>query len=388
MRTTFVGLVLLLTFGVAACEQHDTPTLSDALAANAQPDLSAPRFAANYASAHIECVVTIRSDLPSTRCGSATRISSDVRATVIAQQCTIVCVEPLPPTYDARNGWWVVQFRLRNRSYQPLGTLDGRTPSAWKTSLVMVDVPRATIGAGTIEVRSPTARISAHASLPRSMPYLTYPGILPQGQPSEFRSFGLRIPSGIRQFTLRMVIVADLLPLVKITEVMPGMRVGEMYAGAYVELENVGSAAISTMTLLVVDSIPERKSAVVASMPISDDWQPRERRIVAAADLRSVLFTPVYGQFPSRHVFDNTYTNRIRVMSGGRYGKVLDDVWINPRTVALAGRAFERAYRDMGGTSSKVYDPAWTPATDLVPTRCAGALTCPVLRGTPGKSPL
>lgn len=386
MRSAFVGHVLLIALITAACGRHDAPTFVDT--GNIQENATEPRYSANYASGYIECVVNIRGDLPSTRCGSALSGSSGASAALITQQCTLTCVEPLPPTYNARNGLWIVQFRLRHRSYQPLGTLDGRTPSAWKTSLVMADVPRATIGAGTILVKSPTARISAHPKLPRSMPYLTYPGILFQGQPSDFRSFGLHIPAGIRQFVLRVAIVADVQPLLKITEVMPGVRVGKTSAGAFVELENVGSAAISNTTLLVVDSIPERKTVVIASMRIADDWEPRERRIVASSDLRSVLFTPIYGQFPSQHVFDNRYTHRIRVMSGGRYGKLLDDLWINPATVALGGTAFERAYRDMGGSSTKLYHPAWTPATEIIPTRCAGAATCPILKGTPAKSPI
>ncbi len=388
MRPTIVGSLLFLTLIVTACAEESTPTSTDILGRSTQAALSTASYAANYASGYIECVVNIRVDVPSTTCVSARRESSAVQQALITQQCTIVCVEPLAPGYNPKSGHWVVQFRLRTRTYQAFGTLDGRTPSAWKTSLVMADVPRATIGAGTILVKLPTARISAHPSLPRNMPYLTYPGILFQGQPSEFKSFGLHVPAGIRQFVLRLAVVADVQPLIKITEVMPGMRVGKMNAGAFVELENVGSAAISNTTLLVVDSIPERKTSIVASMRITDDWQPRERRIVAAADLRSVLFTSIYGQFPSQHIFDNRYTHRVRVMAGGRYGKLLDDLWINPATVAIGGTAYERAYRDMGGSTTKLYYPAWTSATEIIPTRCSGAATCPILKGTPAKSPI
>lgn len=389
MRHTLVGL-LLLTVSSGACALDDSPTLSDARTGGVSL-VSSPSLVAagSYAGPLIECRFAIRSGLPSTGCASVLQPGATPRATVFPQQCQIVCVQALSPTYDPKSGLWVVQFRLTDQSYQPLGTLDGRTPSSWKTSIVMVDVPRATIGAGTIEVRSPTARISAHPSLPRSMPYLTYPGIHPQGQPSDFHSFGLVIPGGIREFVLRVVVVADLMPLVKLTEAMPGVRTGTTVStGAYLELENVGSAPIGGTTLVVVDSVTERKTVVLANMPITDDWQPRERRVVASTDLRPVLVAPVYGVFPTKHVFDDAVSHRIRVMTGGRYGRVADDLWINARTIALGGTAFERAYSDMGGSSTKLYDPAWKSATERVPTRCAGAAGCPILKGTPGKSPI
>lgn len=386
MRLTSLGLFAFFT-ALAACGK-DAPTVSGAPSAvdSRGPDL---RYSAGYVGNFIECVVTVRNSSPSTDCTSSSQslASRAARGAVFTQQEDIVNLEAREPTYDAKHGWFKVQVRVHNHSYYSIGTVDGTNPSSWKTSVVLLEPPRVLVGSGTASVAAPTLRVSAHPSLPRNTLYRSYPGITRGYQKTDWGDWDFKLSSGVRQFVFRVVIVADMEALVKISEVNPGLRgptSSSPSAGVILEMDNVGSAAITNTTLFIVDSIVGSRSVVYAKMPITDDWPKRGRRIVASADLRSVLFTPIYGLFPSKYVFDNTKSHRIRVRVGSLKGRVLDELQIDANTIRLAGFGFEREYRDYQYTVTRLND-AWHASTTQVRTQCAGAPTCPVLTGSPGE---
>jgi hypothetical protein len=385
--------VKLLCIGavVAACGRTDAPTSANPATQEVlQATDAGPRYTGGYVTTFIECVVTVTS-ARSTFCGSSSQpyYNGAVRGSLMTQQCAVACLEPLAPTYDAAHGWWAVQLRVRNASSQALGTFDGVTPSSWKTSVVLVEPPRSLAGLGAISVVGPTTRISADPRLPQNTLYSAYPAIIQPYGTSDFRTWTFQVPKSVTRFAFRVVVVADIEPRIKISEVMPGSLSATAPAGMYLEMDNVGTAPIAGTTLVVVDSILETRSTVVASVPIAvtDEWPSRERRIVAAADLAAVLFPRVYSSFPLRYKIAEGRTHRIRVRVGSRTGKVLDELWMDP-TFRVAGIGFERAYLDYSNTVTKLYYPAWAGSTDTVRTRCAGSSTCPVLTGSPGKANL
>jgi hypothetical protein len=388
MRISLCMKLLFATALATACGRQDSPTTVNPPVQVTQPTTSGPRFSGGYVSTYIECVVTVWTTGPMANCGSGSQpyYSDGPRSSLITQQCVVACVEPLAPTYDASHGWWAVKLRVHNKSSQAFGTFDGVTPSSWKTSVVLVEPPRSVSGLGVVSVVGPTARISAHPSLPPNTLYRTYPGIIQPYGASDYLPWTFNVPRSVTRFAFRVAVVADVEPRIKISELMPGLKSATASAGMILEMDNVGTASIGVRTtLVIVDSIRETHSVVVATMRMTDEWQPRERRIVASADHRSVLFTPIYGLFPTQYRIDNTKSHRIRVRVGSRTGKVLDELWVDPN-FRLAGSGFERTYSDYSNTVTKFYYPAWVSVTTPVSTRCAGSLTCPVLTGSPGKA--
>lgn len=380
MRTTLVSLVVLTTL-VAACGPHDSPVLADASAAQTQ---SAPA-AAGYVSHVIECTVDLR--YRTTRCQTASAspsASTGARAAILVRQCEVVCVEAGVPVYNSSRGWWMVDVGLRNVSRQQMGTADGVRPAGFKTSLILLDRPHAVVGTGTISVGLPNTRISAHG-LPRNTLYSSFAGILRPGERTPPRQWGFRVPPGVTRFAYRVVVVSHVEPRILIMEVMPGQRTpqGTVTAGAMVELRNVGWASVTSPTLVLVDSVVGGRTTAV-SVPVPGEWLPGERRIVAAADLERVLVPALAGRFPARHLFNNTQQHRLRLMSGGRAGRLLSEAVLVENTVALGGGSFERSWMETEVTSTRILYPDWTSVPTLAPTRCAGQPGCPVLRGTPG----
>ena len=391
MRISRGAGLLLVTLVAAACGRQDSPTAAPAPAQAAQPAPAEPRLSGGYVTTFIECVVTVWTT-PMANCGSGSQpYLSRARGSLMTQQCDVACVEAATPTYDAAHGWWAVKLRVRNSSSQAFGSFDGVTASSWKTSVVLVEPPRSLAGLGAISVVGPTTRISAHPSLPANTLYGSYPGILQPYGVSDYRPWTFLVPRSVTRFAFRVVVVADVEPRIKISELMPGLKLGVQSstarAGLILEMDNVGRAPIARTTLFVVDSIVETHSVVVATMavPTSDEWPTRQRRIVASQDLQSVLFTRIHGFFPQYYMIDGTKTHRIRVRVGSRTGKVLDELWVNPG-LAQRGIGEERTYSDYSYMPTKLYFPAWVGVTTPVPTRCAGLAGCPVLTGSPGRA--
>jgi hypothetical protein len=273
--------------------------------------------------------------------------------------------------------------RVRSAGRQALGTADGLTASNRGTALVLLETPRSVAGVGTIRVGDPKYAISAHPALPPNTLYSRFDGIIPSGKFTAWRRWIFGVPQSVRRFSFRVAVVTDVEPLVKITEVMPGLRTqGVVRAGAMVELQNVGAAPISYTTLMLLDSLGAGQPTRVAGVPvaITDEWRPGERRIVGGLDLQRVLVAPLAGWFAERHIFDSAWQHRLRVVAGGRSGRVLDEVIILQNTFAAGGVAWERSSGAMALSSTKIQYPAWTDVKVLAPTRCAGQAGCPVLK--------
>lgn len=390
MRTPIPGLVLLTALAVA-CAPADSPTLPGLPRAEVQA--AAPVYSGAYVTTFIECVVSVWVPTPSTTCRSASQPyrSTNISAALVTQQCSVACLDATTPVYNQKGGWFAVDLRIRTGSSQALGTADGVTAASRGTALVLLETPRSLAGVGTIGVLDPKHRISAHPSLPRDALYSFFGGIIRPGQSTAWRPWLFRVPQSVQRFAFRVAIVTDVEPRVRITEVLPGLRNADasIAAGAMVELQNVGVAPISNTTLLVLDSLSvgPARAPVVAGVPVGilDEWRPGERRVVAAQDLARVLLPSLAGWFPSRYIFDSAWQHNLRVVSGGRGGRVLDEVVIVQRTFAASGVAWERSSREMGVSSTKIMYPAWTGVTTVAPTRCAGEAGCPVFKATPGR---
>lgn len=386
MHRTVVGL-LLLAVHLAACAPQDSPVLPERTAEEVQ-FAAGPSYAGAYVTSFIECTADVWTGVPATTCRSASQpyLAGGAHAALITQQCSVACVDALPPVYEG--GAWVVNVRVRNAGRQALGTADGLSASGRGTALVLLETPRSVAGIGTIRVADPRHGITAHPALPPNTLYSRFDGIIPSGKFTAWRRWIFGVPQSVRRFSFRVAVVTDVEPLVKITEVLPGLRTqGVVRAGAMVELQNVGAAPISNTTLLVLDSLGGGQPTRVAGVPVAvtDEWRPGERRIVGALDLQRILVTPLAGWFPERHIFDSAWQHRLRVVAGGRAGRVLDEVIILQNTFAASGVAWERSASAMAVSSTKIQYPAWTDVKVAAATRCAGQAGCPVLKASPGR---
>lgn len=387
MHKSFPGFVLLIV-SAAACSPHDVPVLPDRTPEEIQLSSTGPSYAGAYVTSFIECTVDVWTGAPATACRSASQpnLGVDVRAALITQQCNLVCVDALPPVYEG--GAFVVNVRVRNAGKQAIGTADGLTVSGRGTALVLLETPRSVAGLGTIRVADPKHTITAHPALPPNTLYSRFDGIIPPNKFTAWRRWIFGVPQTVRRFSFRVAVITDVEPLVKITEVLPGLRTqGVVRAGAMVELQNVGAAPISNTTLLVLDSLGVGQPTRVAGVQVAvtDEWRPGERRIVGASDLQRILVAPLAGWFPERHIFDSAWQHRLRVVAGGRGGRVLDEVVILQNTFAASGVAWERSAGAMAVASSKIQYPAWTDVKTVAPTRCAGQTGCPVLKASPAR---
>ncbi|HZG41611.1 MAG TPA: hypothetical protein VEY93_01530 [Longimicrobium sp.] len=387
MRKAFLGFVLLVVHA-AACAPHDSPVLPDRTPEEIQLSSTGPSYAGAYVTSFIECTVDVWTGAPATACRSASQpyLGVGVHAALITQQCNVVCVDALPPAYEG--GAIVVNVRVRNAGRQAIGTADGLTASGRGTALVLLETPRSVAGLGAIRVADPKHTITAHPALPPNTLYSRFDGIIPPSKFTAWRRWIFGVPQTVRRFSFRVAVITDVEPLVKITEVLPGLRTqGVVRAGAMVELQNVGAAPISNTTLLVLDSLGAGQPTRVAGVPVAvtDEWHPGERRIVGASDLQRILVAPLAGWFPERYVFEYGWQHRLRVVVGSRGGRVLDEVIIPQNTFAASGVAWERSAKAMAEASTKIQYPAWTGVTTVAPTRCAGQTGCPVLKASPAR---
>ncbi|HET6765503.1 MAG TPA: hypothetical protein VFH27_17575 [Longimicrobiaceae bacterium] len=313
-------LALFLLLGAAACD--NTAPLSPA----ASPTIATPHPVQIPVVAGIICVGTVSP--AKLDCGVP--ISYPGASTTIAVNASggLIRVERQAVAYDAARGEFSFNLRAVNWARaQAIGTFDGTTPDSRGISVVVVSGPLVTRGAGTI--RPLDAKVGSLAPyLPRNTAYYRYAEVVRPSGSTAWQRWRFAVPATVSTFRFELAIFTEVQPMVRISEVMPGLinNAGRLPAGGYFEVANVGQFDINDDVpggaIWVLQDSAFTGKVGASRLYVHGPWKPGERRLVGDGRYAKTLLVPLDGAFGEGYWPSYQWGHAFKVRSGN--GIVLD----------------------------------------------------------------
>jgi hypothetical protein len=160
----------------------------------------------------------------------------------------------------AVNGIFQFEVTVQNLLPEAMGTPDGVTPDTAGINVFFFGDPVVTAGTGTVTVANEDG---SHEYMGPDQPYFRYNQVLVKDQVSAPRTWQLAYAPGVQTFTFRVLVVAELQPLLVINEVLANPKSNGLPAGVpavadpageWFEVYNAGRFAVEMVGMLVADS--------------------------------------------------------------------------------------------------------------------------------------
>lgn len=194
------------------------------------------------------CTADIRA--ASVKCGTPVT-PAGVQPIMIGGQNTNVRLTSSNVAYNPADSIFSFDVTITNLLNEAIGTPDGTVPDPEGIQVFFHTGPTVTEGSGTIFVwnRDGTGTFTA-----AGQPFFSYNEILASNATSAAKTWQLRIPPEVQQFSFTVYLETEIQPLLVINEVMVNPAASTDTDMEWFEVYNAGSKAVNLQNLVIADS--------------------------------------------------------------------------------------------------------------------------------------